>query len=163
MKALITMMTVLAASVAFAGTDIQAMSWGEILSNPGLQTGNSLVFQNGAGLGATYKSPTDRGVCHDGEFIYGGTTRVQVCSGSDNDENCEWVSVKLKTPYQYDILTCASTGDDDDCNWVKKSVVQTPNQMVSVFKKKSDQDLDYLGKKAYTIPFCADLSKVPAN
>ena len=165
MKALLSIMTVLAATVAFARVDIQSMTWGEILSDSSLKAGNSLVFQNGPGLGATYKAPTDRGVCHDGTFIYGGTTNIQVCSGSDNDENCEWVSVKLKTPYEYDLLTCAPTGgSDDDCEWQTKTVKQYPEQRVSVFKKASGDDSDkFLGKKDYTIPFCADLTPVPAN
>ncbi len=164
MKALISLMTVLAATVAFAGTDIQAMSWGEILSDSSLRTGNSLVFQNGPGLGATYKSPVAADVCHDGTYIYGGTTNIQVCSGSDNNSNCKWQSVKLKTPYQYQITTqVCKGGDDSDCDWVQKTVTQTPNQRVSVFKNKGKGDLQFLGKKAYTIPFCADLSPVPAN
>ena len=167
MKAIISLIAVMAASVAFAKTDIQAMSWAEILSDSSLTTSNDLIFNNGPGLGTTYKRSTDASVCHDGAMIYGGKTRVQVCSGSDNDENCEFVSVKLKTPFRVQFKTQVCTGSDNDenCKFVTKTRVQTPNRKIAVYKKgQSDNSNDqFIAKKAYVIPFCDGLSPVPAN
>jgi len=165
MKTLIVIAAMFAATVASA-KDIQAMSWGEILSDSNLTTYNDLQFQNGPGLGVTFKRSTDASVCHDGAFIYGGISRVEVCSGSDDNSNCKMVSVKLKTPFRrsYQAEVCTG-GDDSDCKVVTKALVQTPNRKVAVYSKGhgSDNDDMFLAKKAYTIPYCADLTPVPAN
>lgn len=167
MKAIISLIAVMAASVAFAKTDVQAMSWAEILSDSSLTTYNDLIFNNGPGLGTSFKRSTASDVCHDGAMIYGGKTRVQVCSGDDNEENCEFVTVKLKTPYRVSFKTQVCSGDDNDenCKWVTKTRVQTPNRKIAVYKKGlNDKGNDFfIAKKAYVIPFCDGLSPVPAN
>ncbi len=163
MKALLVLFTVLATSSAFAG--VSTMSWAEILSDSDYVVPNDLIFQNGPGLGATWKAATDKEVCHDGSTVYGGTTRVQVCSGPDNDSNCEWVSVKLQTPFYYTtkVQKC-DRGGEGDCYWTTKTVDNSPNRMMTVLKDNGGESgATYAGKKAYTIPYCADLSPVPAN
>ncbi len=164
MKALLVLLTVLATSSAFAG--VSSMSWGEILSDSSLVVPNDLVFQNGPGYGATWKAATDKNVCHDGSTVYGGTSLVRVCSGSDSSEDCEWVRVKLETPFYYTAKVQKCTGSDDsNCVWTTKTVDNSPNRMMAIYKKPSGSNgnLQYVGKKAYTIPYCADLAPVPAN
>ena len=167
MKAIISLIAVMAASVAFAKTDIQAMSWAEILNDSSLTTYNDLQFNKGAGLGTTFKGSTSADVCLDGAMIYGGTSKVQVCTGSDNDENCEFVTVKLKTPFrvQYQTQVCKGSDNDEQCEWVTKTRVQLPNRKIAVYKKGQSDDLNdsFIAKKAYRIPFCSDLAPVPAN
>ena len=167
MKALVSILTVLVATAAFAKPDLSTMSWAEILSNKSMTTHNDLIFNNGPGLGTTYKRSTSKDVCHDGAFIYGGTARVQVCSGSDNDENCMFRTVKLKTAFktQYKTQVCQGSDNDDNCQWVTKVRVQTPNRNIAVYKKAtSDNGSDsFIARKGYVIPFCAGLGQVDAN
>mgnify|MGYP003687708193 CR=1 FL=1 len=169
MKALISLIAVMAASVAMAqsASSIQAMSWAEILNDSSLTTYNDLIFDNGPGLGTTWKRSTDASVCHDGSMIYGGKTRVEVCSGDDNDDNCKSVTVKLKTPFrvQYKTQVCSGNDSDEKCKWVVKTRVQTPNRRLAVYSKGQDEGKgdSFLAKKAYVIPFCDGLAPVPAN
>ena len=167
MKALVSLLTVLVATAAFAKTDLSTMSWAEILSDKSLTTYNDLIFMNGPGLGTTFKRSTSKDVCHDGSYIYGGKTRIQVCQGSDDDNNCEFVTVKLKTAFvtKYTTLVCEGSDNDENCQHVVKTRVQTPNRNIAVYKKADDSDQSdaFIARKGYVIPFCAGLKPVPAN
>lgn len=162
MKALIVLFSVLATSVAFANVDIQSMTWGEILSDSSLRTANDIVFQNGRGLGATWKRSTS--VCQDGTYLYGGKTTVQVCSDEDGKDVCEApVTVKLVAPINGQQTVQMCDDDDKNCEMVTRPFVQSPSRSIAVMAKDSNDEWVSLGNKAYTIPFCADLGPADAN
>lgn len=166
MKTLVAIAAFLVASTSFA-VDFETMTWGQILNNSNYRTNDDIVFQNGPGLGATFKESTSPDMCQDGTYIYGGTTNLTLCENDKGNGDCSTYTVKLKTKMNGAKLVCSAKGGKhgDTCvgNIVKVPFYQSATRSVAILAKVGRDSWQVVGKKSYTIPYCSDLVAVPAN
>jgi hypothetical protein len=152
MKALIASLVMFAASVSMANTVVSA----------------DIAFNNGDGFGVTMANIQD--VCWKDGMFYLDSTSVNICSGSEANEECEWVTLTdlyAPTSFEAAVYECSGSDANEECAWTTKTFNQPRTQNVPVYEVETeagDTQWTFVGRQSYTVPACGGaMPPVDAN